>query len=52
MNSQLIRPYPKKHLPDIKRVVCLVCLLGVTLSAAFLPHFAADQLGWVFAHLE
>jgi hypothetical protein len=52
MNSQLIRPYPKKRLPDIARLVCLVGLLGVTLSAAFLPHFAPDQLGWVIAHLE
>jgi hypothetical protein len=37
---------------ETRRVVCLVCLLGVTLSAALLPHFSTDQLGWVFTHLE
>jgi hypothetical protein len=37
---------------ETRRVVCLVCLLGVTLSAALLPHVSTDQLGWVFAHLE
>jgi hypothetical protein len=52
MNPRLTRPVAQKSLRDIGRVVCLVCLLGVTLSAAVLPHVAADELGWVVAHLE
>jgi hypothetical protein len=34
------------------RIVSLICLFGVALSAAILPHIPADELGWVFAHLE
>jgi hypothetical protein len=33
-------------------IVCLVCLLGVTLSAALLPHVSTGQPGRVSARLE
>jgi hypothetical protein len=33
-------------------IVSLACLLGVTLSAALLPHVSTDQPGCVFARLE
>jgi hypothetical protein len=52
MNERLLRYQSRLEIMQPRRVVCLVCLLGVALSAALLPHVAFDQLGWVFAHLE
>jgi hypothetical protein len=39
-------------LGQMTKIVCLFALLGVSLSAALLPHFGLDELGWVFTHLE
>ena len=52
MNRRLLRSNARWSVAETRRIVCLVCLLGVTLSAALLPHVSTDQLGWVFAHLE
>jgi hypothetical protein len=37
---------------DTLKMLCLFALLGLTISAAVLPHVAPDDLAWVFAHLE
>jgi hypothetical protein len=52
MNRRWLRSDARWSVAETRRIVCLVCLLGVTLSAALLPHISTDQLGWVFAHLE
>ncbi len=52
MSRRLFRSNARWSVAETKRIVCLVCLLGVTLSAALLPYVSTDQLGWVFAHLE
>jgi hypothetical protein len=52
MNRPLLQANAKWSVEETRRVVCLVCLLGVALSAALLPHVSTDQLGWVFVHLE
>jgi hypothetical protein len=33
------------QLPDEVRALCLFCLLGLTLSAAILPHIASPEMG-------
>jgi hypothetical protein len=52
MNRPFLPATARWSVADTSRVLCLVGLLGMSLSAALLPHFAIDQLGWVFAHLE
>jgi len=52
MNRRWLRSDTRWSVAETRRIVCLVCLLGVTLSAELLPHVSNDQLGWVFAHLE
>ena len=32
--------------------VGLFCLLGLAISMAVIPYIAAEDLGWVLAHIE
>jgi hypothetical protein len=34
------------------RVVCLVCLLGLAVSAVVLPTVAPEEISWVLSHIE
>jgi hypothetical protein len=34
------------------KVVCLFCLLGLALAAAFVPMVAPETLNWTLSHLE
>jgi hypothetical protein len=52
MNRPFLRANPRWSIAETRRIVCLVCLLGVSLSAALLPHLSVEQLGWIFTHLE
>ena len=37
---------------DTMKMLGLLSLLGLVVSAALLPHVAPNDLGWVFSHLE
>jgi hypothetical protein len=34
------------------KVVCLFCLLGLALAAAFVSMIAPEDLTWVLSHIE
>jgi hypothetical protein len=57
MNTPLIRANTRFtntpwEISENARIVSLICLLGIALSAAILPHVPTDELRWVFTHLE
>jgi len=36
---------------SIPKVVGLLCLLGLTLSAAILPVIAPEKIAWILSHI-
>ena len=39
-------------LPTPVAILCLFCLLGLTVSAAVLPMYSAADVTWAMAHIE